>query len=145
MTSVLSWKNSVSLCLASFCISRPTLPVIPGISRLHTFFIPLTYDEKDIFWVFSSRRSCRSSQNCSISASSALLVGAQNWITVILNGLPWKQREIILLLFFFFCLQIKHFIYWPHRPKTNKTKKKPNLTVRKRFVTKTLIVIYLRL
>ena len=25
-----------------------------------------------------------------------LLVGAQSWITVILNGLPWKQTEIIL-------------------------------------------------
>ena len=32
----------------------------------------------------SSKRSCR-------SASSALLVGAWTWITVILNGLPWKQ------------------------------------------------------
>ena len=27
---------------------------------------------------------------------SALLVGAQTWITVILNGLPWKRTEIIL-------------------------------------------------
>ena len=44
----------------------------------------------------SSRRSCRSSQNCSNSASSALLVGAQTWITVILNGLPWKRIEITL-------------------------------------------------
>ena len=41
-----------------------------------------------------SRISCRSSQNC--SASSALLVGAQTWITVLLNGLPQKQTEIIL-------------------------------------------------
>ena len=45
----------------------------------------------------SSKRSCRSSQNHSTSASSVLLlVGAQTWITVILNGLPWKQTEIIL-------------------------------------------------
>ena len=27
---------------------------------------------------------------------AALVVGAQTWITVILNGLPWKQTEIIL-------------------------------------------------
>ena len=26
--------------------------------------------------------------------SSALLVGAQTWITVILNGLPWKRTEV---------------------------------------------------
>ena len=41
----------------------------------------------------SSKRSCRSSQNRSTSASSALLVGAQTWITVILNDLPWKQTK----------------------------------------------------
>ena len=27
---------------------------------------------------------------------SALVVGAQTWITVILNGLPWKRTEIFL-------------------------------------------------
>ena len=30
------------------------------------------------------------------SASSALVVETQTWITVMLNGLPWKQTEIIL-------------------------------------------------
>ena len=44
----------------------------------------------------SSKRSCRSSQNRSASASSALLVRALSWITVIVNGLPWKRTEIIL-------------------------------------------------
>ena len=29
-------------------------------------------------------------------APSALLVGAEVWITMMLNGLPWKQTEIIL-------------------------------------------------
>ena len=28
-----------------------------------------------------------------MSASSALLVGAKTWITMVLNGLPWKQRN----------------------------------------------------
>ena len=37
MTSVLSWQNSVSLCPDSFCIPKPNLPVIPGISWLSTF------------------------------------------------------------------------------------------------------------
>ena len=61
------------------------------------FCILIPYDEKDI--IFSgvrSRRSCRSSQNRSTSASSALVVGAQTWITVILNCMPWKLTEIIL-------------------------------------------------
>ena len=37
MTSVFSWQNSVSLCLVSFCIPRPNLPVTPGISWLPAF------------------------------------------------------------------------------------------------------------
>ena len=41
----------------------------------------------------SCRGSCRPSWDRSTSASSALLVGAQLWITVILNGLPWKQTD----------------------------------------------------
>ena len=60
--------------------------------------IPIPYNEKDIFFFLSvsSRRSCRSSQSCSTSASLASVVGAQTWITVMLNGLPSKQTEIIL-------------------------------------------------
>ena len=37
MTSAFSWQNSISLCLASFCIPRPNLPVTPGVSWLPTF------------------------------------------------------------------------------------------------------------
>ena len=62
------------------------------------FCIPVPYDEKDIFFGVNFTRSCRSSQNRSTSASSTLAVGAYTWITVILNGLPWKQTEIILSL-----------------------------------------------
>ena len=32
MTSVFSWKNSISLCPASFCPPKPNLPVTPGCS-----------------------------------------------------------------------------------------------------------------
>ena len=61
------------------------------------FCIPVPYNEKDIFFFgVNSKRYCKSSQNCSTSTSSALLVGAQAWITVMLNGLPWKQTEIIV-------------------------------------------------
>ena len=37
MTGAFSWQNSVNLCLASFCTSRPNLPVTPSISWLPTF------------------------------------------------------------------------------------------------------------
>ena len=60
------------------------------------FSIPVPYDEKDIFFGVSSRKSCRYSQNRSTSASLALVGGTQTCITVILNRLLWKQTEIIL-------------------------------------------------
>ena len=43
------------------------------------------------FWGVNSRRSCRSSQNRSTSASSALLVGAKTLITVIFK---WFALEM---------------------------------------------------
>ena len=33
MTSAFSWQNSISLCLASFRIPRPNLPVTAGVSK----------------------------------------------------------------------------------------------------------------
>ena len=89
------WQNAVSLCPASFCTPRPNLPVTPGISWLPTsaFQSPIM---KRASLLDVSSRSCRSSQNCSTSASSALLVRTQTYITVILNGLPWKETEIIV-------------------------------------------------
>ena len=49
MTSVFSWQNSISLCLASFCTPRPNLPVTPGRFLTSYFCIPVPYNEKDIF------------------------------------------------------------------------------------------------
>ena len=48
------------------------------------------------FFGVSSGRCCRSSKNQSTLASLELVVGAQTWITGILNDLPWKRMEIIL-------------------------------------------------
>ena len=93
MTSAFSSQNSVSLSPASFCTSRPNLPVIPGVSGLATFAFLSSIMQRTSFLAVSSKRFCRSSQNCSTSASSALLVGAQTLITVILNGLPWIQTD----------------------------------------------------
>ena len=61
LTSTFSWQNSVSLCPASFCISRPNLPVTSDIFLTSYFCVPVPYDEKDIFFGVSSRRSWRSS------------------------------------------------------------------------------------
>ena len=95
MTSALSCK----LCQSFPCFilySKAKLACYSRYPLTSYFCIPIPYDAKDIFFGVSSRRSCKSSQNGSTSASSALLVGPQTWITVILNGLPWKPTEIIL-------------------------------------------------
>ena len=98
---VCSLGKTVSFCLASFYTPRPHLPVTPGYLLTSNFCIPVPYDEKDIFFFFflvlvleglvGLQRIIPS------SASSALVVGAQTWITVMLNGLPWKWTEFILL------------------------------------------------
>ena len=95
MTSAFSCQNSVSLCPASFCIPKPNLPFTPGISCLPAFAFLSSVMIKTSFLGVCSGRSCRSSQKH--SASSALVVGAQTWITVNLHDLPWKQTEIIPL------------------------------------------------
>ena len=95
MTSEFSWQNSVSLWPASFCTPRPNLPVTLDISWLPIFAFQSPIMKRTSFMGVNSRTYCRSSQNCSNSASSALRLG-HSWITVILNGLPWKRTEIIL-------------------------------------------------
>ena len=65
-------------------------------SWLPTFAFQSPLMKRTSFLCVISRRSCRFSQNGSTSASSALLVRAYTWITVILNDLPWKWTEIIL-------------------------------------------------
>ena len=94
---VCSLGTTVSLCPASFCTPRPSLPVTPDISWLPTFASQSSMMKSKSFFGVSSRSSCRSSQNHSTSASSALVVGAWTWITVMLNALPWIRTEISLL------------------------------------------------
>ena len=57
---------------------------------LTSYFCILVPYIENIFFPISSNRSFRSSWKYSTSASSALLVRAYTWITVILKGLPWK-------------------------------------------------------
>ena len=86
MTSAFSWQNAISFYSASFCTPRPNLPVTLGVSCLPTFAFLSPIMKRTSLLGVNSGRSYRSSQNHSTSAS-ALLVVAQTWITVILNGL----------------------------------------------------------
>ena len=70
-----SCQNSISLCPASFRIPRPNLPVTSGVSWLPTFAFQSPIMKRTSLLGVSSKRSYRSSENHSASASSALLVG----------------------------------------------------------------------
>ena len=61
MTSALSWKNSISLCPASFRTPRPNLAVTPGVSWIPTFAFQSPMMKRTSFLGISSRRSSRSS------------------------------------------------------------------------------------
>ena len=98
MTSAFSWQNCISLCPAHSTFQGQIcllLQVFLDFLLLHSS--PPIMKRTSLLGV-SSKRSCRFSYNRSTSASLALLVGVQPWITVILNASPWRQTEIILSL-----------------------------------------------
>ena len=70
-----SLGKTISLCPASFCSPRPNLPVTPCVSWLLTFAFQSPIRKRTSFLVVRCRRSYRSLQNNSTSASSALLFG----------------------------------------------------------------------
>ena len=75
MTAVFSWQNSVSLCPASFCTPKANLPGTPGISWFPVFAFESPVMKRTSFFGVSSRKSWRSSQNHSTSASSGSVFG----------------------------------------------------------------------
>ena len=116
MTSAFSWQNSISLCPASFRIPRPNSHVTPGVSWLPTFAFQSPIMKMSYFWGDSSRRSYRSSQNHSTSASSALLVRHRLgllWYWMICLG-----NEQRTFCHFWDCIQVLHFglFCWPWWP-----------------------------
>ena len=54
MTSAFSWQKAISLCLASFCIPRPNLPVTAGISCLPAFAFQAPIIKRTSFFGVSS-------------------------------------------------------------------------------------------
>ena len=62
MTSMFSWKNSVSLCPASCCTPRPNLLVTPGISWLPASEFQSPMIKRTPYFGVSSGKCYRSSQ-----------------------------------------------------------------------------------
>ena len=89
MTSVFSWQNSVSLALLH-SVLQGQICLLLQVSLDFLLLHSSPYDEKDIFSGVFVLEGLVGLHRYSTSASSALVVGAQTWVTVMLNGLPWK-------------------------------------------------------
>ena len=87
MTSAFSWRNSISLCPASFCPPRSNLPVTPGITWLPTF-------------AFQSSRMKRTSFLGVIEG----LVGLHRTIQLQLHQHNWSGHRVGLLWYWMVCL-----------------------------------------
>ena len=108
MTSVFSWQNTVSPCPASFCTLKPNLPITPDISWLRTFAIQSPVMNRTSFFLVLVLAGLLDLHRIDqLQLLSASVVGAKSWISVMLNGLPWKWTEIILS---FLRLQSKYCI-----------------------------------
>ena len=107
ITSVFSWQNSISLYPASFCIPRPNLPVILGISWLPIFTFQSPIMKRISLWGISSRRSCKSHRTVQLQLLQHYWLGHR-------LGLPWywmvclgnEQRSFC---HFWDCIQVLHF------------------------------------
>ena len=103
---VLSWQNSVSLCLASFGTPWPNFPVTPGISWLPTFaFYPLWW--KGYLFGVSYRRSVGHYRIIQLQLLQHFWLGHRLgllWYWVVCLG-----NELRSFCRFWDCIQVLHF------------------------------------
>ena len=95
ITSTFSWQNSFSLCPASFCSSRPNLPVSPCISWLLTFALIIpegTYVLQFSVGILSPKDhqqepacQCRRGKRCRFGC----------WV----GKIPWRRKWQLSLIF----------------------------------------------
>ena len=95
MTSAFSWQNSVFTLLHS--VFQGQICLLLQVFLDSYSCIPVPYNEKDIFLGCQFQKVLQISTEPFNFISSVLLVGAQTWIIVILNGWSWKRTDIILL------------------------------------------------
>ena len=89
ITSAFSWQNSISLCRASFCTPRLSLPVTPGASWLPTFAFQSPIMKRTSFLGVSSRR---------------FLLGLHRTVQLQLLQLYWLGHRLGLPWYWMVCL-----------------------------------------
>ena len=103
MTSVFSWQNSSQPLFCFILYSKVKLVCYFKYLLTSYFCIAIPYDEKDIFFWYQFQMlqvfiEPLNSSFLSISGWGIGLLGLHwmTWITVMLNGLPWKQTKFIV-------------------------------------------------
>ena len=95
MTSTFSWQNSFNLCPASFCSTRPNLPVSPCISWLLTF--ALIIPEGTYFLQFSvgilSPKDNQQEPSCQCRRGKRCRFDC--WV----GKIPWRRKWQLSLIF----------------------------------------------
>ena len=86
-----------SLCPASFCTPGPNLPVTPGISWLPTFAFQSPIMKRTFLGVLVLKGLVCLHRTVQLQLLQCYWLGHRLGLDVILNGLPWKWTEIILL------------------------------------------------
>ena len=94
LMSVFSWQNSISLCPASFCTPRPNFPVTPGICWLPTFAFQSPMMKWHVFQGLVLKGLVGLHRTIQLQLLWHYWIGHR---FELLNGLPWKWTEIILL------------------------------------------------
>ena len=94
MTSTFPWQNFIHLFHASFHTPRPNLPVTPGVSWLPTFVFHSPIIKRTSFGVLVLEGLVGLHRTLQLQLLQWYCL--LTWITEMLNGLPWKQTEIIL-------------------------------------------------
>ena len=90
-------QNSISLCPASFCTPRPNLPVTPNISLLPTFALQSPMMKRTYVGLLVLEGLVGLHRTVQLQLLQHYWSGHRLGLQTILNGLPWKQTEIILL------------------------------------------------
>ena len=90
MTSIFSWQNSCQPLPCFILYSKAKHVCYSRHLLTFYFYIQSPMIKRTSFFGVSSRRSCRSAQNHLTSASLALVVGAQTWIT----DIEWFALEM---------------------------------------------------
>ena len=97
------------ILLASFCTPRPNFPVIPGVSWLPTFCIPVPYNvlKRHLFWVLVLDGLVGLNRTIQLQLLQHYRLGHR--LGLLWNWMVWFGNEQRSFCCFWDCTQVLHF------------------------------------